>query len=408
MNPLPKRKWKMRVVATGFLTVAGLGLVSSQAHATTVFVGSCHAHSATTIQAAISTAGSTVVEVCPGTYPEQLTISKPLILKGIVSGTSDAPVIAPPSGGMATNATSVSGHAVAAQVYVHDTTAVTIENLALDGTGTSGNGITSCTPELIGIYYQNASGMVNSVIVNNEVLGAGLGGCQSGLGIFADASSSTSVLTVKGSSVANYQKNGITGDDAGTTMTITGNTVIGQGPTTGAAENGIQLGFGATGKITGNTVLNNVYSPGTTGASGILVYASSNVFVQSNQVGNNQYGIALASDPAYGVADGATVTTNTISRTLLFDGIDVCSNSNTIKSNIIYASDESGINLDSSCGSPSGSSNIVSGNRITEACAGILLATGTTGNPTVTSLTATNATPDDVNAVYTSATDSCP
>jgi parallel beta-helix repeat protein len=62
----------------------------------------------------------------------------------------------------------------------------------------------------------------------------------------------------------------------------------------------------------------------------------------------------------------------------LFDGIDVCSNNNTVTSNTIFNSTESGIHLDASCGT-TGSNNSVKGNTILEsACAGILQDPGTT------------------------------
>ena len=96
----------------------------------------------------------------------------------------------------------------------------------------------------------------------NEVLGAGLTGCQAGLGIFVQSGGGgTSTVSITSNNVENYQKNGITGNEVGTTVTITGNTVIGQGPTSGAAENSIQIGFGATGTITGNTVGSDVWAP---------------------------------------------------------------------------------------------------------------------------------------------------
>ena len=80
----------------------------------------------------------------------------------------------------------------------------------------------------------------------NEVLSSGLAGCQSGLGIFVQSGNSgSSTVNVNNNHVENYQKNGITGNEAGTNITVANNTVIGQGPTTGAAENSVQIGFGA-------------------------------------------------------------------------------------------------------------------------------------------------------------------
>ena len=55
-------------------------------------------------------------------------------------------------------------------------------------------------------------------------------------------------------------------------MTISNNTVTGEGPVDYIAQNGIQLGYGAKATVTGNTVTGNAYT-GANGASsgGILV-----------------------------------------------------------------------------------------------------------------------------------------
>ncbi len=41
-----------------------------------------------------------MVEVCPGTYPEQVVISKPLTLEGITIGNADQAVITVPNIGL--------------------------------------------------------------------------------------------------------------------------------------------------------------------------------------------------------------------------------------------------------------------------------------------------------------------
>src|ERR1700685_1901384 len=65
--------------------------------AATIYVGSCgpaKTKSYTTIQQAVnaSPAGSTIL-VCPGNYPEQVTIQKDLSLVGVESGTADSAAI---------------------------------------------------------------------------------------------------------------------------------------------------------------------------------------------------------------------------------------------------------------------------------------------------------------------------
>ena len=367
--------------------------LSGQAFSSTVAAGNpaCKpslVHFAT-IQLAVNAvpAGSTV-DVCPGTYPEQVVINKNLTLQGVADAGHDAAVIVAPGGGLVQNASSLAtGNPIAAQILVQaPATSVKLSNLTVDG---SNNGLTAgCgVPNPMGIYYQNASGTVIRASVLNEVLGAGLTGCQGGLGIFVQSGGGgTSTVSITNNNVENYQKNGITGNEVGTTVTITGNTVIGQGPTSGAAENSIQIGFGATGTITGNTVGSDVWAPdvfGDTGdaAAGVLVYASQSVNITSNNVSNTQYGIALAGDPSSGSADHNIVTKNTVSATHLYDGIDLCGSNNSASHNIINGSDESGVHIDDTC-TGSATSNTATFNTINSACAGILIGPSASGSTT--------------------------
>jgi parallel beta-helix repeat protein len=379
-----------------FLRLAlGVALASAPAYAT-VAVGTCQPQftSFATITLAIAAVPpGTTIDVCPGLYPEQITINKKLTLKGVVSGNQAAAVITAPVGGVVQNSTSLAtGFPIAAQILVEAATPVVLNNLVVDG---SNNGITGCGLDLVGIYYRNASGSVTHASVVNQALGAGLTGCQSGLGIFVQSGGGTSTVTLSANYVHNFQKNGITGNEVGTTVTVTGNTVIGQGPTMGAAENSIQIGFGAFGTVTANVVGDDVWSPdvfGDTGdaAAGILVYASPNISVTGNTVSETQFGIVFSGDPVSGNSNSGTITSNKVATTLLYDGIDVCSNNNTVKTNTVTGSDEAGIHLDSTCGS-SGFNNTLTSNTIHTACAGVLEGPGVSGN-SLTSTTYINTT----------------
>ena len=189
-----------------------------------------------------------------------------------------------------------------------------------------------------------------------------------------------------------FQKNGITGNEVGTTMNAVRNQVRGQGPTTGAAENGIQIADGAEGEAVNNTVIDMIYSPCVSLSNcaaignGILVFDSQGITVSANHVGNTQGGIAILGDGGSS-ADNQTIQGNVLDGTLVFDGIDVCgSNGGTINNNTVAGSGQSAIHLDSTCkaGGPAGGGASVSGNILNEACAGIL--NGTSGN----SISATN------------------
>jgi pectin methylesterase-like acyl-CoA thioesterase len=106
-----------------------LGLGGQAFAATNLAVGLCAAPGThyTTIGAAVTAApavGATI-RVCPGTYPEQVTINKNLTLVGIASGTSDAAVVTVPGGLLVTNGvTDIFGFPTAAQIFVHDATSL--------------------------------------------------------------------------------------------------------------------------------------------------------------------------------------------------------------------------------------------------------------------------------------------
>lgn len=410
-----------RQAARLLLGAAGLFLLAQSAWASNVVVGTCkNLVQFSSIQAAVnaSPVGSTAF-ICPGTYAEQVVIGKNFTLTGVSSlGTSGAtasgannPVIVSPATGMVSNANDLYDNSgIAAQIAVLTPAGATgpitvnINNLAVNG---SNNLLTGCATDLVGIYYQNASGTINHVATSNQELPPGQEGCQSGLGIFVQsgyASGGTSSTTIENSSVHSYQKNGITADGSGTVTTISGNYVVGMGATPNIAQNGIQVSDGATGKVSSNTVTDDVYISPSGGpyysASGILLYDSGgtsvkNLSVTGNTVSNSQGAIVTYGD-TFGTGNGDynSVTSNKITTTLsagpyLIDGIDLCSNNNTATSNTVFNSAGAGVHIDSQCTELSGTSGngtTVNTNTINEACAGVLSGNGTgnsqTGNVT--------------------------
>jgi nitrous oxidase accessory protein NosD len=214
--------------------------------------------------------------------------------------------------------------------------------------------------------------------------------------------------------VHDYQKNGITGNEPGTTLTVTNSNVVGQGATNGAAENGIQIGFGAHGTLTGNSVIDDIWAPDTVNdpgdaAAGILLYgaASSSVTVKYNFVGNTQFGIALVTD-TMGQDDWVKMMEKSssaieFSKPAFFDAIDVCSNGNTIQTNTVTNSGESAIHLDASCGvqdgGSSGDNNVVTGNILCDANVGLLNDSGVSGNTLTPNMYYTSVIADPVGSV---------
>jgi len=318
-----------------------------------------------TIQAAVNAAQpGTIIRICPGTYPEQVSITKPLSLRG------DNRVVIQPSNVTANSTGASSGQPIAAIILVQNATSVDIRDVIVDGTN---SGITQCAPDLIGILYQNASGEVSRVAVRNVKLGGNLNGCQSGSAILVQSGGGgTSVVEIEDSSIHDYQKNGITANEVGTQVRIEGNVVTGVGPTTGAAQNGIQIGFGAGGSITRNIVANHIWSPCVSllscdfTADDILVIQSDSVTVGQNVLGVSQTGIAIS-------ANHAKVEGNHVFDSLIFDGVELIGNDNDARHNWITHSDQAGVFIQ-------GDNNVVAENRINEAAFGVLKMTGSAGN----------------------------
>ena len=386
----------------GMFMIVGIGLASNcavpnaQAQTTTpppVQVGKCRGGvpSYSTIQAAVNAAAAGAsVYVCPGIYPEQVTVSKNLSLSGVPSGNANAAVIVPPSGGLVQNATDPSPASanppIAAQLSVQGPNiTVNLSNLTVDG---GNNQLSSCSaPTLVGVYYLHASGTLQGLNLRNQLLGSADMACNSGLGSYLEGTSANAI-TFKNSTVSNYQKNGITanGDGSGTgpVINFTGNTVVGQGPAAGIAQNGIQIGYGASGKITVNLLLDSV-SSGTSSSSvaatGILLNASNGVTVFNDKISNTDFAVAAVSDALYGTADGNNINTNIITGSKIA-AVELCGNNNLVQWNDLYSSGQAAVKVDSSCtegpgGGSSGNGNTVNNNNFNGDCAGILVGSGT-------------------------------
>jgi nitrous oxidase accessory protein NosD len=272
---------------------------------------------------------------------------------------------------MTSNTTSLSsGESVAAVFLAKNADDVDIEGLIIDGTN---NGITECSPRLIGILYQDASGWVKHNAVRRMNLPASLNGCQSGDGIEVQSSTGgTSKVIIEDNSVHDYQKNGITGNELGTDVSIERNTVTGIGSTSGAAQNGIQLGFGAKGSVTENNVTGNVWAPCVSvqecefSATGILVFQSDDVKVSENSVGTNQVGIFIG-------GQNSEVDHNNVFDSVVLVGIALAGNNNKARYNHVKQSGQAALLIQ-------GNGNRVRDNTITEAPVGILKVSGSTGN----------------------------
>lgn len=341
-----------------------------------------------TITAAVTVAlGGDTILVCPGSAPynEQLSITNALTIRGF----TNTNVVIRPSPMLANATSAFSGSPIAAAIVVADTTA-TLTNLVVDGAGGEVGGAACSGPNMVGIFFRNASGTVSNSTVRNMRLVSGLEGCQFGLGIFAQSGGGgTSTVTIDGVNVHSYQKNGIVANEVGTTIDVTNSLVTGEPAANVSVQNGIQVGFGATGSIEGTQIVDQIYLPCTypytpgsgcdTGASlGILVFdADVDVLVQNNAITNTQGGIFIGGRIISNGSHRTEISGNVISDTRVFQGIIIIGDDHTVSRNSITRTDGVGIFV-------SGTANRVNTNRLQEAPAGVWVYSGSNNTVNMT------------------------
>lgn len=238
------------------------------------------AHPYGTIQQGVNAATpGTVIQVAPGTYNEQVTISGAsktnVTLEGAGKNTTfiDAPAVL------------TGNHAT---VEVTGTKGVTVANFTIENSSPNSNN----GGQLYGVLID---GGASATVYNNhitQVEDTPLDGVQEGIAVAVGSSflNTTGSATVSHNIIDNYQKAGIDVQNSGSSAQIIYNTVTGVGSTNQIAQNGIEIDYGATGKVSYNTVSDNLYA-GPNTATGILLFESGSVTVNNNTLSNNDVGI---------------------------------------------------------------------------------------------------------------------
>ena len=320
--------WVTRIIGVGVAVALAMAGSASAAGAAKLFVAPsghsgrldtrCLYAAYSSIQTAVNAASSgDTVEVCPGTYNEQVTVSTSNLT---INGPGTTPVIDPTTSTPSTVSDMDSGQTIVPIIDVTPgTTGVTLNHLIVDGSGlTPSFSSSGCADDFVGVLYQAASGKLTASAVQNITLGPGLGGCQDGLAVFVQAGSSgTANVAMRRDSVSNYDKNGITCVDAGTACTLGQDTATGAGPSSSVgAQNGVQIGPGATGTLTYTTATGHDWTGGTNStepqaddAAGILLYgAGGTTTISHSNLTDDQIGIEI-------VDSNAKVNSDTISQT---------------------------------------------------------------------------------------------
>jgi hypothetical protein len=307
------------LLTLAFLFCAGPLLASN------FVVGNCKPKLPTysTISAAVAAApaGSTVM-ICPGTYPEQISISQSLTLEGISLGDSAQVVVSVPSPGLVVNALVNGGANLAPQILVI-AGQVNISNITVDGTGNNLNG----SVQMAGIYYTpGSSGVIDHVTTRNQIDSTSPTVQGLGTGIWIENGTGVSEsITIENCSVHDFDGSGIFVNDPDLTATIKGNNVN--------ASNATFFVFAILVLSSGTVTNNTVAGPGTSlFAQGITVQ------VPSATVSNN-----LVTDWNLGIVDfnAATYTNNTVVDTS--DGMILNAPGTTANANTVMTASDIGI-----------------------------------------------------------------
>jgi len=286
----------------------------------TYIVGTCKSGTRfSTIQSALDAAPApNTVEVCPGQYNEQITISKPVTLEGISLGSADQVRIYTPAGGLKVNAEIYTGDTVltpaAAQIFVENAGgSVNLTNLVVNGVA---NGQSGSGAFVIGILYQQTPGTINHVIAFNQN-----GANTVGWGIYLQGGSSDPLVTVENCSLYDFSQGAI-------------------------------WAIGTTDAPNLRAVIeNNFVSSASQSTYDIVAEESTNSTVSGNVVSGGLYGI-------YIVTTEGSVSGNTILGSEI--GIDLTVDGASLKSNKMYGTILTGITIEA----PSLSVSVVQGNTI--------------------------------------------
>ena len=259
----------------------------------------------TSIQAAVTAAagqpGKDTIQVCPGTYEEQVRIEGPaqdglrLLAKkqtkldrDVAADPEKEAIIKFPATTLPTNPRAL--------VLVRNAERVRVSGFRITGPYV----FPACAEPLDRTYGVRVDGNGSLKLDHNRIteirnIDPLLRGCQNGIAVQVGRQSEGQVgrARIEHNLIDRYEKNGPTIDGPGSFARIRHNDIYGEGPTSIVAQNGVQVGRGAGAEVDHNLVADNDYLPPSNEASGLILFDYGKLYVDHNDVLRNDTGIYL-------------------------------------------------------------------------------------------------------------------
>lgn len=332
---------------------AGAATVYVSGSATPVPGGkSCAQPDYNTVQAGINAANGGTVDICAGTYTEQVQITEKVKLAA-VSGINTATLALPASAGDSTTSCDTQGgEQQIDEVSICTGGKVTITGLEVQALIP----LETCGGGLNGIFVGGGGTLkaTNLTVDGASTTLNGYKGCQHGIAIDVGSASHGEVghAALKNVTVSGYEKNGPTVSGTGSSLSMTGSTVTGEGPTPYIGQNGIEVAYGAGATIKTTSVSGNecdypsVCGPEGEQASGVLFYqAAAGSFISGSTVSENDLGVYYASGSATVPASPDVTITKDVLANNRYEGVFLEEGKANLKTLTINGSGRVGIDL---------------------------------------------------------------
>ncbi|HEV8711583.1 MAG TPA: NosD domain-containing protein [Candidatus Binatia bacterium] len=300
---------------------------------------SCNDPGYQTVQDAVDAAAlGDNINVCPGTYEEQVTIGPVgkdnIRLRSVRQWEAviKAPTVMVP----------VDGKFTILRIAGAQNVTILAFTIAGPGPGTCGSlhyGVRvddGGSADILGNHITQ---------IRDQYIAGQLSGCQNGMGVvigghFNDVAFSTGSARIEGNLVDNYQKNGVVVGGPGSSAVVAANRVLGFGPSATIGQNGIEVLQDATAEVKHNFTSGHQYTPQTVTPVGVLLISAGTVDIHHNTVAQNDVDMYAFASSAPGSL------THNRARASTFDGIVVdLTNDATVGENLSEQNGGAGIGL---------------------------------------------------------------